>query len=143
MKKLELKLQLKEALPKINESPSDCQDSLAANVAIGRFAVADGVTKSFFPAEWSKLLVEQFCDDNRRVNLDLFQTENWQEWLLPIQDKWYSIINEKVSKKTGIDSIHLRNSLITRDPSASTFVGLQINADNNSQGNQTWQAIII
>jgi serine/threonine protein phosphatase PrpC len=143
MKKLELKLQIKEALPKVNESPSDCQDSLAANVAIGLFAVADGVASTFYPAEWSKLLVDQFCYDNSRANLDLFQTQNWREWLLPIQDKWYSMINEKVSKKTGIDSLHLRNSLISRDPAASTFVGLQINADNNNQGNQTWQAMLI
>lgn len=140
MKKLELRLQIKETLPKINDSPNDCQDSLSVDLELGRFAVADGVTRSFFPAEWSRLLVEQFCHDTSRSNLDLFKTQNWQNWLSPVQEKWSVLIHDKVSKKTGIDSIHLKNSLVTRDPAASTFSGLQIDTNPKSP---TWQAMII
>lgn len=140
MKTLELRLEIKETLPKINDSPSDCQDALFVNLETGRFAVADGVTRSFFPAEWSKLLVEQFCHDTSKPNLDLFKTKNWQDWLPSIQDKWSALIHDKVSKKTGIDSIHLKNSIIARDPAASTFVGLQVDTYST---NPSWQAMII
>lgn len=141
MKKLEVKLQIKEALPKIKESPSDCQDAVAANPQNGRFAVADGVTRSFFPAEWSKLLVEQFCFDTSDANLTLLKTKNWQSWLTPIQDKWSTSIQEKVSKKTGMASIHLKNSLLSNEPAASTFTGIQIKS--NGQGNFEWQGMVI
>lgn len=141
MKKLEVKLQIKETLPKINESPSDCQDAVAANPQNGRFAVADGVARSFFPAEWSRLLVEQFCFDASDLNLTLLRTKNWQNWITPIQDKWSASIQEKVSKKTGMASVHLRNSLLSNEPAASTFAGIQIRS--NEQGNFEWQGMII
>lgn len=140
MKILELRLEFNETLPKMNDAPSDCQDALSVNSETGRYAVADGVTRSFFPAEWSKLLVEQFCHDTSKPNLDLFKTKNWQDWLSPIQDKWSALIHEKVSKKTGIDSIHLKNSIIARDPAASTFVGLQVDTYST---NPSWRAMII
>lgn len=140
MKTLELRLEFNETLPKMNDAPSDCQDALSVNSETGRYAVADGVTRSFFPAEWSRLLVEQFCHDTSKHNLDLFKTKNWQEWLPPIQDKWSALIHEKVSKKTGMDSIHLKNSIIARDPAASTFVGLQVDTYST---NPSWRAMII
>lgn len=141
MKKLEVKLHIKEAIPKINESPSDCQDAIAANSQTGRFAVADGVARSFFPAEWSRLLVEQFCFDTSNLNLALLKTRNWQDWLTPIQDKWSISIQEKVSKKTGMASVHLKNSLLSNEPAASTFTGIQI--QSNGQGNFDWQGMVI
>jgi len=140
MKNLELRLGINATLHKINDSPNDCQDASSINLETGRFAVADGVTRSFFPAEWSRLLVEQFCHDTNEPNLDLFKTRNWQDWLSPVQEKWSALIHNKVSEKTGIDSIHLKNSLIARDPAASTFMGLQVDAH---APNPTWQAIII
>lgn len=140
MKTLELRLEFNETLPKMNDAPSDCQDALSVNSETGRYAVADGVTRSFFPAEWAQLLVKQFCHDTSKPNLDLFKTKNWQDWLPPIQDRWSALIHEKVSKKTGIDSIHLKNSIIARDPAASTFVGLQVDTYST---NPSWQAMII
>lgn len=141
MKKLDVKIQINEAIPKTNESPSDCQDTIAANPQTGRFAVADGVTRSFFPAEWSRLLVEHFCFDSSDLNLTLLKTKNWQDWLTPIQDKWSALIQEKVSKKTGMASVHLKNSLLSNEPAASTFTGIEIRS--NGQGNFEWQGMVI
>ena len=44
------------------ENPADCQDACDQNDEKGRYAIADGVTRSFFPKEWATLLVEHFCE---------------------------------------------------------------------------------
>jgi len=95
----------------------------------------------FFPAEWSRLLVEQFCFDTSDLNLTLFETKNWQDWLIPIQGKWSASIQEKVSQRPGIAYVHLKNSLLSNEPAASTFTGIQIRS--NGEGNFEWQGMVI
>ena len=50
------------------ESQDDCQDAWCENEELGRYAVADGATRSFFPKEWAELLVEHFCEVARSVS---------------------------------------------------------------------------
>jgi len=134
-----VKVLFRDIVQKTSESPSDCQDAYADNRHLGRYAIADGVARSFFPAEWAKLLVDYFCNEYTELNTSLFEIRNWQAWLAPVQQKWESEIRERVSKKAGANAYHLRNSLAQRDPAAAAFVGLQINVANQP----SWKAMII
>ncbi len=113
------------------ESPDDCQDAFEVNEEHSRYAVADGATRSFFPKRWAELLVNHFCETS---NLVLSQ-ENWEEWLLPIQEEWYKRVEERV--KT-LNLFYLTNSFNAREPAVSTFIGLEID-----KVERKWQAVII
>lgn len=113
------------------ESLDDCQDAFEVNEEHSRYAVADGATLSFFPKRWAELLVQNFCEN---PNLSLSQ-ENWREWLVPIQEKWYKQVEARV--KT-LNLFYLTNSFNARDPAVSTFIGLEIDKVEGK-----WQAIVI
>lgn len=49
---------------KRGETNADIQDSLSYDVSSGRYAISDGVTQSFLPQLWSKLLVEHFVSSS-------------------------------------------------------------------------------
>ncbi len=116
---------------KDGESIDDCQDAMHENVKIGRFAIADGATRSFFPKIWAELLVRHFCQDSNFS----FSERNWRDWLKPIQDEWYEIVKDSVRER---DVFYLTNSFNTRDAAVSTFIGIEI---DNTEGK--WQAVII
>ena len=117
---------------KKEESLDDCQDAFEVNEEHSRYAIADGATLSFFPKRWAELLVQSFC---KNPNLSLRSQEDWKEWLVPIQEKWYQQVEERV--KT-LNLFYLTNSFNARDPAVATFIGLQI---DKTEGK--WQAIII
>ena len=113
------------------ENPADCQDACDQNDEKGRYAIADGVTRSFFPKEWATLLVEHFCES---INLSLVKT-NWRVWIGPIQQKWYEQVEEKVNVR---NLYYLTNSFNTKESAASTFIGIEFNKDNTE-----WEAMIV
>ena len=113
------------------ESLDDCQDACAQNDEKGRYAIADGVTRSFFPKEWATLLVEDFC---KSINLSSAKTD-WQGWMVPIQQKWYERVEEKVSER---NLFFLTNSFNSQESAVSTFIGIEFNKDND-----TWEAMIV
>ena len=115
------------------ETLTDCQDACAENAALGRYAVADGATRSFFSKEWAELLVEHFCHP-KEIDLSLTE-ENWQEWITPIQQEWYKQVEEKVNVQ---NLFYLKNSLIMKEPAVSTFIGLEVD-----QTKGEWRAMII
>ena len=113
------------------ESSDDCQDAIKVNEDISRYAVADGATRSFFPKWWAELLVEYFCG-----RPDSFLSEEgWKEQLIPIQEKWYRRVEERVKSR---NLFYLTNSLNTREPAVSTFIGLEVDKTTLE-----WQAVII
>ena len=113
------------------ETLDDCQDTWHQNEKIARFAVADGATRSFFPKEWAELLVEHFCEaPNPFPNV-----HNWRTWLKPIQDEWHKKVVQKVR---AVPRFYLVNSLNSREPAASTFIGLEF---DKIQGK--WRAMIV
>ncbi len=116
---------------KKSETLSECQDARSENVELGCFAISDGATRSFFPKVWAELLVRHFCES------PIFSLEeaNWQQWLIPIQKEWYELVSERVKIK---NKFYLTNSLNTREPAVSTFIGLQVDITE-----QQWQALII
>ena len=113
------------------ESPDDCQDACAQNDGKGRYAVADGATRTFFPKEWANLLVEHFYE-----NPDLFLAEiNWRDWLGPIRQEWDKEVKKKVNEQSPW---YIKNPFNTREPAVSTFVGIQFNTDCGE-----WKAMIV
>jgi hypothetical protein len=129
-----------ESVHKQLEAPGDCQDACGKNPERGRYAIADGVTRSFFPDEWAKLLVEHFCYDGIDSNVKLFETKDWQKWLAGIQPKWLDKVQARVKDHTGLVHGHLHNSLAAREPAASTFVGVEFDTEH---GEAQWQALIV
>ena len=113
------------------ENPDDCQDAHCWNVEEGRYAIADGATRSFFPKQWATLLVQHFCDN---TDVPLANTD-WQDWICPIQEKWYKGVEEKVKER---NLFYLTNSFKAQESAVSTFVGIEFNEDNS-----TWEAVII
>ena len=75
-------------IPKEQESDDDCQDQFL--VKGNCLALADGASQSFYSSIWAKLLVENFCH-NPDLNKD-----NWQSWLLSIQQDWLSLVKQRV-----------------------------------------------
>lgn len=122
------------------ESLSDYQDASDYSVKKGRFAIADGATRSFFPSQWSQLLVERFCQDNDSQNNRLFADRQWQAWLQPIQKKWDRQIRAIVEEAPH-DKYYIKNPYANKEPGLATFVGLQI-GESNDKG-ISWDAMII
>ena len=116
---------------KEQETIDDCQDAKHENVELGRFAVADGATRSFFPKIWAELLVKNFCVDS----FFSFDRKNWKEWLYPIQQEWYHRVEERVKAQ---NLFYLTNSFNAKDAAVSTFIGVEIDKTKGK-----WQAMII
>ena len=116
---------------KEGESLDDCQDARAQNDGKGRYAIADGATRSFFPKEWAILLVKHFCES---IDLSSAKTD-WKDWLGPIQQKWYEQVEEKVRER---NLFYLTNPFNSQESAASTFIGIEFNKDNGE-----WAAMII
>ena len=120
---------------KKEETKVDCQDAYCKNDGVGRYAVADGATRSFFPKEWATLLVKHFCEKTgKKTHLSL-DKKNWKTWLKPIQKEWYKQAANRVRERPVF---YLVNSLIAEESAASTFVGLEIDKDNGK-----WKAMIM
>lgn len=126
MATLDLKVQFGDVLQKTKESPTDCQDAYDANPQLGRFAIADGVGSTFYPKQWSKALVQHFCYDSNDSNKNIFSTQDWKNWLDPIQKKWDIEIQKIIPRASGARLTRLKNDYQNGKPAASTFVGLEI-----------------
>lgn len=126
-------------LPKLRESAENCQDACSVNLKNQHFAISDGVTKSFLPADWAKLLVEAFTNNNNESLDTLFSSQDWQTWLTPLQKQWEKKAKETVGKLTDVKSLFLRNQLAERVPAAATFIGLR----KKPGGGDKWQYMII
>ncbi len=125
MKNIRAEIIYTTTIPKPGENPENCQDACETNVANQRFAISDGVTRSLFPAEWSKLLVDGFVNDEEKDIENLFNKRSWQEWLHPKQAKWESTAKERVSELNDPKYYFIRNQYVERKPAAATFIGIR------------------
>lgn len=95
------------------ENYSDCADNYAYNTKTHRFAISDGVTKSFFPKIWSQILAEKFV---ALQGVTEFSIENCQsEWLKQVTEKatapdvkWFT-----------------KNAFVRQEPGLATFASLR------------------
>jgi hypothetical protein len=100
------------------ERYSDCADHYAYNMEAHRFAISDGVTKSFFPKLWSKILVEQSVASSGAAVLPMEHC----------QDEWLSIVTQKMSEPDV--KWFTRNAFVCKDPGLATLVTLSFDDDN-------------
>ena len=120
---------------KAGESFSDCHDAFSIGKELNRFAIADGVSKSFFPAWWSPKLTQQFIKTGVKEliiyedNSDFINT-----WLDNARNKWRSEVEAEVSKPSM--KYFTRNKFNMRESAAATFVGLEL-------GKEYWWGIAI
>lgn len=102
---------------KQSESLSDCADRYEIETAFHKFAISDGVTRSFFPNYWAKNLVASFVnsEDNDYDEARIISIA---------QKKWLGEI-EKTMQKPGIPW-YTKNAFASKKAGLATFVGLQI-----------------
>jgi hypothetical protein len=71
-------------LPKEGETLARCQDCYALDVARFRYAVTDGVSNSFVPRPWARLMARGFVDHSASV----LRPEQFATWLQQAAQAW-------------------------------------------------------
>ena len=117
---------------KTAEKYIDCFDRYRVNEYTNKFAISDGVSKSFFPDVWAELLVEFFTENRGRVNIAEVQSYR------RIQSEWLKRVGEIVSKPN--QKYFVRNFFIEGRPAAATFAGLHLFRD---EGKNMWEAMAL
>ena len=100
------------------EAYKDCADHYACILQLRRFAIADGVSKSFFPKLWSKILVdkavEQTCDEDGALE--------------DCRKEWLSQVTRRVSRPEV--KWFTANAFLRQEPALSTLVTLAFDEEN-------------
>lgn len=100
---------------KKSELYSDCADNYAVNREHNKFAISDGVSKSFFPKVWSDILVKKYVNQKDWKDNNEFIVESQKEW----QSKIDEIVNQPETKW------FTKSQYNRKDPALATLVGLQ------------------
>lgn len=132
---IQLRLHFAGQVAKPGTHLDECQDAMKSDEQYCA-AIADGVSRSFFPAIWAKLLVETFCLQSR----GLLWEEAWREWLEPIQTRWLEEVTARV-EALGPSAYRPLNNLKMRSSATATFVGLELLPPLGQE--VPWRAIII
>jgi len=91
------------------EKNSDCADNYAYNTTNHRFAISDGVTKSFFPKIWSRILVDKFVSLQGATDLSIEDCQS--EWLqhvtkiATLPDAMWFTTNAFNQRKSGLATL--------------------------------------
>lgn len=112
---------------KKSELFSDCADNYAISKKHNKFAISDGVSKSFFPKIWSDILVNNYVDQ-----------KNWneEEFIIESQKEWQSKIDEIVNQPET--KWFTKSQYNRKDPALATFVGLQFIESKRKWIAQAW-----
>lgn len=107
-----------------------CQDSMAMNLTIGRFAVADGVSNSYHPELVSRLLCKQFVSNTAMLweSGDALTLEIAKE----LSNQWEQ---EVANYESTLSGRRLQHAIMKRESfkhGASTFAGIELNPDNKT-----------
>ena len=102
---------------KESEKHIDCADRYAVSTENNRFAIADGVSKSFYPDYWADILVNNFVSLEKETELSIKEC----------QSKWL----EKVAKKATAPDVkwYTQNAFVKQEPGLATLVTLRF--ENN------------
>lgn len=82
-------------VPKDGHSAAECEDAVAGDPDVGRFAVADGASESFAAGEWARLLVEEFVVVGPSPSWLVGPRERWKQAVAGQAMSWYA--EEKLS----------------------------------------------
>lgn len=110
----------------------DCFDRYNYNIKNHKFAIADGVSKSFFPDVWAQLLVNFFVEKDGRI--DLTDSESYKK----IQSAWIKKVARIVNKPN--QKYYVKNFFIEGRSAAATFVGLHFLEED---GILKWEAVAL
>jgi len=115
---------------KLAESYSDCADYYSINQRTGRIAVCDGISQSFRPLEWAKILATGYSDGN-------FDPCDFDS-IKPLQKKWQEslLLYLKELQDAGRITYGVENNINERKSAGSTFCGIQFDGNN-------WKAKIL
>ena len=102
---------------KKNEKYSDCADRYAYDIETHRFAISDGVGKSFFPEIWAQILVDNFVALQEVAELSIEKCQS--EWL------------KQVTEKVTVPDVEwfVYNPFILQEPAKATFVSLRFSRE--------------
>lgn len=100
--------------PKKSELFNDCADRYAYDQFQNKFAISDGVSKSFFPKIWADVLVNKWVNEVWNSD-DEFITDCQSQWLNQVT----AIVNKPEAKW------FTKNAFNRREPGLATFVGLE------------------
>jgi len=97
------------SVPKAGRFPDENEDAYALNPAVGRYAVADGVSTAARPEVWSSLLVQAFAEGSDNV-FDAAAlhglAEQWRAQTIGPDLPWYA--QEKLSQGSSATFLGLR-----------------------------------
>jgi hypothetical protein len=99
------------------ETYFDCADRYAVNIDNNRFAIADGVSKSFFPDYWAEILVNNFVALEKDAELSIKKC----------QSEWLTKVTEKVN--TPEVKWYTKNAFCKKEPGLATLVTLRFEKD--------------
>ncbi len=100
--------------PKEAELYYDCADRYAINREHNKFAISDGVSKSFFPKVWAESLVENWVEK---------EWESDESYIEYCQRDWLQKVTEIVNKPET--KWFTKNAFNRQVAGLATFVGLQ------------------
>lgn len=92
----------------------DCADRYAYNKSQNKFAISDGVSKSFFPKIWAHILVNKWVDSREFDEA---------QYILDCQKDWLKQVTEIVNKADA--KWFTKNAFNRKEPGLATFVGLR------------------
>lgn len=86
-------------LPKDDVFPEHCQDKVALNNEQRRYAVTDGVSRSFVPGQWAQIIASHYVkykgEFPDKKTLEEWLTQCSAEWLHWIHTTWIPDANKK------------------------------------------------
>lgn len=109
---------------KEGETYADCADFIGYNTEKLRFAISDGVSISFFPELWSKILVKYFLEEE---SLQIDNLDKLNKVLKTAQEEWGAKI-ENIIKEENV-SWYIKKKYKNKEYAAATFVGFWIEED--------------
>ena len=92
----------------------DCADRYAYNKSQNKFAISDGVSKSFFPKIWADVLVNRWVDSKEFDEA---------QFILDCQKDWLNQVTEIVNKPDA--KWFTKNAFNRKESGLATFVGLR------------------
>jgi hypothetical protein len=77
-------------VPKRGHTAAECEDALAGDPAVGRFAVADGASESYAAGEWARALVRAFVDNGADTDWLIGPRVAWHDQVGTQAVAWYA-----------------------------------------------------
>lgn len=125
-------------LPKEGETLARCQDSYALDVARYRFAVTDGVSNSFVPRPWARLVAQGFVAGAEHVasaeGFGAWMEQAAQAWRKWMWERWVPAINAQRERRG--DRLEDWASQIEQKGAESTLIGCALYKDKHTGGLQ-------